>query len=146
VPRVIIPLEEAKQYQIDIKIKEEKLAQSSHNSRPSTIRVLIENGLLKQGDSIYLKNALPTYLSYEDNDPVFQAVITGKIGRSDAVRWKKDNAEYSVSALAWKIFKDRHPENKGPGGLNGNWHWVNSEGRPLSEIAEEFWENISQSS
>ena len=28
--------------------------------------------------------------------------------------------------------------NKDPGGVNGNWHWVNSEGKPLWEVAEEF--------
>jgi hypothetical protein len=140
VPKVVIPLEEAKQYQIDIKIKEEEREQSSRRNRPKTMRILIENGLVKQGDNIYLKNGLPPYLIYEDSNPVFQAVITGKLGQSDAVRWKNDDGEYSISALAWKIFKDLHPENKDPGGINGNWHWVNSEGRTLWEIAEEFLE------
>jgi hypothetical protein len=40
-------------------------------------------------------------------------------------------------------FKDLHPENKDPGGINGSWHWVNSEGRPLWDIAEEFLEKTS---
>jgi hypothetical protein len=54
------------------------------------------------------------------------------------VQWKKDGLEYSISALAWKIFKDLHPENRDPGGVNGNWHWVNSDGHPLWDVAEGF--------
>jgi hypothetical protein len=136
VPKVIIPLEEAKQYLIDIKVKEEEREQSSR--RPKTMRILIDNGLVKAGDEVYLKNGLPSYVHFEDDNPVFQAIITGKLGQSDAVRWKQDNAEYSISALAWKIFKDQHPEHKDPGGVNGNWHWVNSGGHSLWEVAEDF--------
>lgn len=138
VPKVLIPLQEAKQYLIDIKIKEEDQEQSNRKNRPKTMRVLIENGLVKQGDCIFLRNALPSYVHYDEHDPTFQAVITGKLGQSDGVQWKKDGAEYSISALAWKIFKDLHPTNKDPGGVNGNWHWVNSNGKSLWEIAEEF--------
>lgn len=138
VPKVLIPLQEARQYLIDIKIKEEEQEQSSRKNRPKTMRVLVENGLVKEGDQIFLKNALPSYIQYSDQDPTFQAVITGKLGQSDGVRWKKDDTEYSISALAWKIFKELHPESKDPGGVNGNWHWVNSSGKPLWEVAEEF--------
>jgi hypothetical protein len=73
VPKVLIPLEEAKQYLIDIKVKEEKRERSATNSRPKTSRILIENGLLKAGDCIYLKNGLRAYATYEDH-PTFQAI------------------------------------------------------------------------
>jgi hypothetical protein len=138
VPKVLIPLQEAKQYLIDIKIKEEEKELTSRKYRPKTMRILIENGLVKQGDLIFLKNALPSYVHYNEQDQTFQAVITGKLGQSDGVKWMKDMAEYSISALAWKIFKYLHPDNKDPGGVNGNWHWVNANGKPLWEIAEEF--------
>ena len=69
---------------------------------------------------------------------MFVATITGKLGQSNAVLWKNDNNEYSISALAWKIFKDSHPDKKDPGGVNGNWHWVNAEEKPLWEVAEEY--------
>ena len=138
VPKIVIPLEEAKQYLIDIKVKEEKIEQSVHRYRPRTMRVLIENKLVNAGDVIYLKNGLPSWVHYVDDDPTFQATITGKMGQKDAVQWKKDGLEYSVSALAWNIFKDLHPEHKDPGGVNGSWHWVNSEGQPLWDVAEAF--------
>ena len=138
VPKVVIPLEEAKQYLIDIKRKEEVKEQSERKYRPKTMKILIENNLVKEGDNIFLKNALPSYALFEDGNPTFQATITGKLGQSNAVRWNKDGEEYSVSALAWKIFKDLHPEHQDPGGVNGNWHWVNSDGKPLWEVAEEY--------
>ena len=139
VPRVIIPLEEAKQYLIDIKIKEEELEQSTHRGpKKKTMKVLIENKLVNPGDVIYLKNALPSYVHYEEDNPIFEAVITGKLGMSDAVQWKKDGSEHSISELAWRIFKDFHPEGGDPGGINGNWHWVNAAGKPLWTVAQEF--------
>lgn len=138
VPKVIIPLEEAKQYLIDIKKKEVEREQSQRKYRPKTMKVLIENGLVKEGDEIYLKNGLPSYIKFQENDPIFKAVITGKLGQSNAVKWCKDGKEYSISALTWKIFKELHPQKKDPGGVNGNWHWVNSQGKVLWEIAENF--------
>lgn len=137
VPKVVIPLEEAKQYLIDIKRKEEQ-EKSKRKYRPKTMKILIENNLVQEGDIIYLKNGLPSYLQYEENNPVFKATITGKLGQSNAVLWENDGNEYSISALAWKIFKDLHPDKKDPGGVNGNWHWVNSEGKSLWEVAEEY--------
>ena len=140
VPSIIIPLKEAKQYLIDIQQKEEE-QQEPTSRRTRMMSILIENNLLKAGDKIYLKNALPTYIKYNDQDPIFHAVITGKLGQSNAVKWEKDNQEYAISALTWLIFKDLHPEKKDPGGLSGVWFWVNEEGTTLWDIANNYLEN-----
>ena len=139
VPNKIIPLQEAKQYLIDIQKKEDEEIKQ-RKVRPRTMKILLENKLIKEGDKIYLKNDLPNYLQYKESDPMFIATITGKMGQSNAVLWEKDGKEYSISALTWKIFKETHPEKKDPGGINGNWHWVNEEGENLWNIAQEFWE------
>ncbi|MBV9762411.1 MAG: hypothetical protein JO340_17755 [Acidobacteriaceae bacterium] len=138
VPEIVIPLPQARQYLIDIKVKEEEREQSTRGNRPKTMRILVENGLVHPGEAIYLRNGLPSYVAYRESDPMFQATITGKLGQSDAVRWNNDGLEYSVSNLAWKIFKLFHPEQKDPGGVNGSWHWVKEDGRSLWEIAEDF--------
>jgi len=138
VPKVVIPLEEARQYQIDIKRKEEKRENSGRRPRPKTMTILLENNLVNEGEELRLLNGLPSWLKYDENDPTFRATITGKRGPSNTVVWAKDGHEYAVSTLAWKIFKDLHPEKKHPGGVNGNWHWVNSEGKSLWKVAEEF--------
>ncbi len=138
VPKVVIPLEEAKQYLIDIKRKEETKEKSGRTYRPKTMKILIENNLVQEGEAIFLKNQLPSFIEYDDDNPIFKATITGKLGQSNAVLWSEDNEEYSISALAWKIFKELHPEKKDPGGVNGNWHWVNTDGKPLWDLAEEY--------
>lgn len=138
VPKIVIPLEEAKQYQIDIKRKEGEAHEKKKRYRPTTMKILIDNGLLKEGDVIYLKNALPSHLQYEEDNPVFKATITGKLGQSNSIIWENDGKEYSISAVAWKLFKDSHPDKKDPGGVNGSWHWVNAEGVPLWDVAEKY--------
>lgn len=138
VPKVIIPLPEARQYLIDIKRKEEVREASSRRPRPKTMKILLENNLVSAGDVLLLKNGLPSYLVFDENDPTFRATITGKRGQSDAVVWAKDGNEYAVSNLAWIIFKDKHPQGKNPGGVNGAWHWVRPDGKPLWQVAEEF--------
>lgn len=137
VPNKIIPLQEAKQYLIDIQKKEE-LQEKRTGSRPRTMKILIENKLLNDGDKIYLKNGLPKYMKFEKDNPYYTATITGKLGQSNAIKWDYDNNEYAISALTWMLFKDNQPEKKDPGGVNGNWHWVNNKGKNLWELAEEF--------
>jgi len=143
VPSKIIPLQEAKQYLIDIQRKEDEEIKQKR-VRPRTMKILLENKLLKEGDKIYLKNDLPAHLHYSENDSIFVATITGKMGQSNAVRWEDDGQEYSISALTWKIFKETHPKQKDPGGVNGNWHWVTNEGKNLWDIAQEYWEKHSK--
>ena len=138
VPKVVIPLEEAKQYLIDIKRKEKIKEQSDRKSRPVTMKILIENELIHKGDRIYLKNDLPPYLQYEEGDPLFEAEITGTLGQSDAVRWAKDGEEYSITALTKKIFKDEDPDKKSRDVLNGNKYWINDAGKSLLEVANEY--------
>jgi hypothetical protein len=138
VPNKIIPLQEAKQYLIDIQKKEEVEVSRASNYRPKTMRVLIQNMLLKEGDKIFLKNALPSYMKFEANNSEYSATITGKLGQSNAIRWDFDNKEYAISSLTWTLFKDKNPDKKDPGGLNGNVHWVDKDGVSLWDIAEKF--------
>ena len=101
------------------------------------MNVLLENGLVKAGDTVYLKNALPAYIVYGDGDLIFQATITGKVGQS-AIRWAKDGKEYSLTALAKIIFRDLHPENRVTQALNGALFWATADGRSLAQVAEDF--------
>lgn len=137
VPNKIIPIQEAKQYLIDIQKKEE-LQEKKTGYRQRTMRILIENKLLKEGDKIFLKNGLPKFMKFEKDNPKYYATITGKLGQSNSIKWDFDNSEYAISALTWMLFKENHPEQKDPGGVNGNWHWVNDKGKNLWQIAEDF--------
>ncbi|HTF71876.1 MAG TPA: endonuclease NucS domain-containing protein [Edaphobacter sp.] len=138
VPKVLIPLNEAKQYLIDIKTKEVSVENSIKARKRRAMQVILENNLLKEGDRISLQNALPTWVKYDENDSQFHAIITGKTGMSNTVKWEQDNQEYSISNLTWRIFTELHPQKREYGGLSGAWHWVDESGRSLSQIADEF--------
>ena len=138
VPTKMIPLQTAEQYQVDIQKKQEERAQEGgKRKRARSLQILLESGRIKGGERIYLKNGLPSHVKYKESDPTFSAVLTGKTGQSNAVRWDKDQQEYSISTLTWNIFRDLHPEKKDPGGVNGNWHWVLESGDNLWDLAEE---------
>lgn len=142
VPRVLIPLEEAKQYLIGIQAKENP-QQSKGTKRQRTVKILLENALVKAGDKVFLKNGLPSFLQFKKDNPIFSAEITGLKGQSDAIRWANDGQCYSLSNLAWSIFKEHHPEGKDPGGVNGAWHWVNEQGVSLWDLAEKHLASAS---
>lgn len=91
-PKKIIPLAETEQYLTAVQEKEEK-RQESKKRNPYTMPTLINNGLLKEGDRIYLKNRLHEYMKNDEDDPTYHAIITSKLGQSDAVRWEKDGKE-----------------------------------------------------
>lgn len=137
VPQMIIPLDEAKKYLIEIQRKEEIKEENKFPKAGKSMKLLIEKGILKAGDEIFLKKDIPEYMEYNSGDPVYHAVITGKTGQSNSVKWKKDEEEYSISNLTWSIFKDLHPDKKESGGVNGNWHWVNKDGKSLWDLAQE---------
>jgi hypothetical protein len=140
VPTKIIPLPEVDEYLTEIQQKEEQ-RQESQKQYHWTIKLLLENGILKAGDTIFLKRALPSYAeaAYDEADPRFRATITGKLGQQDAVRWEHDGQEYSISRLTRLIFKELDPTKAGPaGGINGNGHWENGTGKTLWELRSDF--------
>ena len=136
VPRVIIPLAEAEDYQIAIKVKREEREKSILKTRLN-VQTLVDRGLLRIDETIYLKRELPEGIQFRENDPTFEAIITGKSGKSDAVRWKRDGAEYAISSLAWLVFKELRPGKKEITFVSGKRHWVNSQGRSLAELEKE---------
>ena len=131
VPNRIIPLQEAKQYLSDIQKKDSPQPQQNSRRRGRTMKILIESGLVREGQRIFLKNDLPSHLQYDADDARFHATITGKLGQSNSVLWEEDGQEYSISNLVWKFFRDTHPDNKNPGGINGNWHFMTEDGKTL---------------
>lgn len=144
VPNKIIPLQEAKQYLINIQKKEEVEDSGRSRYSPKTMKILIDNNILKEGDKIYLKNALPAFVNFEEGNSEYSATITGKKGQSNSTRWDYDNNEYAISRLTWQIFKDKHPEKQNPGGVNGNWHWVDKNGIALWTLAKKFLASLGE--
>lgn len=140
IPTIIIPIQEAKQYLIQVQEKEEaKRHVRNKVKRPTTIRILLNNDCVKPGDRIFLRDGLPDFFPINVAPDYITAVVTGKMGKADSVRWLHDGKEYSISNLTHVIFKQLHPENAHPGALAGGLYWQTEHGRNLYEWADEIW-------
>ncbi len=139
VPTKVIPLQTAEKYQVDIQRKQEERArESGKRKRRPTLQILLENSVIKGGERVYLKSYLPSHVKYKEGDSTFTGVLVATPGQGCKVRWDKDQKEYAISTLTWRIFRDLHPEKRDPGGVNGNWHWALEDGRNLWDTAEEI--------
>jgi len=145
VPSVIIPIPESEQYLIKLNSKKEEIDQEKLNrtKRKTSIRLLVDENLLKVGDVLTLdKNKVPQYLvEYLElqSENYYQAEITGKTGKANNVKWCFDGNEYSISGLTHVIFESIHPDKQHPGALAGADYWVNSKGQNLYQWANEVW-------
>ncbi|OON68123.1 hypothetical protein B0919_15860 [Hymenobacter sp. CRA2] len=147
VPTKIIPLQEANQYMIELKHKEEgREQQTVQSGRPETFTLLLDHGHLCVGDSIYLRDRLPSYLSSEAKTAVdevyFQAEILPRQGKSYTVKWAYDGKPYSLMNLTQTIFQQFHPTGVRPAGMQAGRHWCLADGRNLVELADEVWASI----
>ncbi|WP_324680804.1 hypothetical protein [Hymenobacter sp. GOD-10R] len=147
VPTKIIPLQEAKQYLIELQQKEEGREQHVVQSgRPETFKLLMENGYLAVGDSIYLRDKLPSYVDSASkaatNDAQFRAEVLPRQGKSYTVRWLHNGQAYSLMNLTQTIFEHYHPAGVRPAGMQAGRHWCLADGRNLVELADEVWAGL----
>jgi hypothetical protein len=105
--RQVIPLAQAKEYQVRLRQKQEVANQTSSGGRRElTLKILSKHGLIQKGTEIEIvPDALPT-----DNgafDPaIFRARIVDPM-RRESVVWPADNNAYSLSRLTY-ILADQH--------------------------------------
>lgn len=147
VPTKIIPLQEAKQYLIELQQKEEgKEQQVVRSGRPETFTLLMDNGHLAAGDLIYLRDKLPSYVESAvkaaPQDEQFSAEVLARQGKIYTVRWAKDGQPYSLMNLTQTIFQDLHPTGVRPAGMQAGRHWCLAGGRNLVELADEVWAEL----
>lgn len=107
----IIPVPEAEEYMTK---RREKQAQQQSNRRPSTFTLLVERGVLREGDELLFNEAMfdeewapeGAEERWDPEDDVWRAVVTGKTGQSDNVRWCYDDEEYSFTGLSQAILRE----------------------------------------
>lgn len=133
--QTIIPLQEASAYQVGIQRKEEAQAQQRAR-RQNTTRYLLENGLLKAGDTLLLRRNLPAHIIVKPGNPMLEAVVTGETGKR-FLKWSHNGEFYAISGLTSEILRALHPDRSEPKSLNGNIYWVTAEDGPtLWEMME----------
>jgi hypothetical protein len=116
--RQIIPVPETEEYMAKRREKQEK--QESSERRGRALNVLIEEGYLEKRDTLYFNpEQIPEDFEKEYNreESFWKAEFTGKTGRSDNLKWEKDDQKYSPTGLAQRILgKDTS--------VNGNDYWI----------------------
>lgn len=119
--RQLIPVPETEEYMAKRREKQEK--QETSERRGRALPVLIENGILEDGDTIYFNpEQVPDKADkeYSREDDFWVAEFTGKTGRSNNFRWYQDGEEYSATGLAREIIEqltDSKPRLNGYGYL-----------------------------
>jgi hypothetical protein len=120
--RRVLPIPEAEEYMAKRRQKERQQSRSSRAGR--AITVLLEAGLVEEGD-VVLFNAenLPddSDREYDPDDDFWRGRITGKTGMSDNVEWLENGVEYSFTALAQEVLERTTGRDSN---VNGYPYWI----------------------
>lgn len=132
VPTLIIPLKEAREYQIEIAQKEKAQVQAQERVDRARFdfKKLLERNILCEGQVLTFK--APDWAAVPSGDPMLQAVVTGY---PPVLRWKHDQQTYSPSRLGSVILAAIHREHNPPkGDPQAKKRWVNQDGTSLEEL------------
>lgn len=139
----IIPVPEADEYMTK---RREKQTQQRSDRRPSTFDLLTERGVLCEGDELLFNEAMfgeewaPEGAEERwdpEGDP-WNAVVTGKTGQSDNVRWRYDGEEYSFTGLSRAVLREVG-DCEDPHIGDAFWYWTHPDfdHRNLSDLRDE---------
>ncbi|WP_372909501.1 hypothetical protein [Salinigranum sp.] len=139
----IIPVPESEEYMTKRREKQEK-QHDSQGRRPRGIKLLLEQGVVREGDEILFNEAMfeadwcPEGVEerWDPEDEFWQAVVTGKKGRSNNVKWRYDGQEYSFTGLSNAVLNEL---GAGWETTNPYWYWTHPKFgyRHLSELQED---------
>lgn len=109
---------------------------------------LVQAGILRNDDMIYLDNQLPSFLRHPPGDPAYQAIIKCTRGGDIYLIYLLDGREYEFSALTFDIFQRGHlsaPYRK----TRFSWsvcpsdHWVTKAKVSLTELRVRLdWDDL----
>lgn len=139
----IIPVPEADEYMTK---RREKQAQQQSSRRPSTFNLLTERGVLREGDELLFNEAMfdeewaPEGAGerWDPDGDLWKAVVTGKTGQSNSVRWCYDDEEYSFTGLSQAVLREV-ADREDPYIGDAFWYWTHPDFdyRNLSDLRDE---------
>lgn len=139
--RVVLPVPEIEEYQAKRRKKKEE---QESQKRGRAIHVLLENGIIEEGD-IVVFNQHETRFSvreqreYDPEEDYWRAEVTGKTGQSDNVRWLNNGKEYSFTLLTKELIEDATGTR--PNSVNGYKYWRPEDTeKTLSQLRNELGE------
>lgn len=124
--RRVLPVPEAEEYMAKRREKERQQSSSS-NRAERAITVLLEGGLVDEGDVVvFNEEKIPDDADpvYDSDDEFWQGRISGKTGRSNNVEWLENGVEYSFTALAQTVLERATDREFN---VNGYPYWIHPE-------------------
>ena len=137
----IIPVPEAEEYMTR---RREKQKQQRGSRRPSMLHLLLDQGIIKEGDEVLFNRELlkqewapdDAEDQWDPTDPLFRAVVTGETGKSNNVKWLYDEEVYSFTGLTKGVMRELGADSPSPSA--GFWYWTHPEyeNKPLSQLGD----------
>lgn len=133
----VIPIPEAEEYLTKRREKQEKQKKTPVTF---TLPVLLERGVLEQGDIVVFderKVSEEIGREWNPEDDYWRARVTGMTGQQDNIEWLNDDELYSFTGLAREILNQLVGRDKDKP-LNGYAYWTHPDfrGRTLLELRE----------
>lgn len=125
--RQVIPVAEAEEYMT--RRREKDRDKDRTGQRPRSIHVLLERGVLQEGDIVeYYEKRKPDQdeWEFEPDEDFWRAEVTGKTGKTNNVRWFHDNETYSFTRLTKELLDELMIGDR-PARLNGYRYWCHPE-------------------
>lgn len=135
----VIPVAEAEEYMTKRRQKQQE--QESGGTTEWTLDILMDNGILKEGDVVYFaERKVPDGIDreYEEGGDFWTATFTGQTGQTNNIRWHEDGETYSFTGLTREILHRLVGRPKDDA-LNGYAYWQHSNRgeRTLLQLREE---------
>lgn len=139
----VIPVPETEEYMTKRRKKE---TQQKSGQRQFTFDILRRKGILQEGDELVFDDSLlgadwmPDDLTrqWDPEDNFWKAVVTGKEGQSDNVRWCYNDEEYSFTGLTRATLRELYGEEDPPfNDAFGYWTHPDFDGKTLRALREE---------
>lgn len=142
-PRQVLPIPEAEEYMAKRRQKDDE--QSSQSRAKPAINVLLEEGVVAEGDRVIFNEAeVPAEADpeFDSDDEFWQAEVTGEIGHT-ALRWEKTGEKHSCTGLTAEILERATGE---PHDVNGYPRWChpNYEMKTLAQLRREKVGDLSR--
>lgn len=123
----VIPVAEAEEYMTKRRQKQEK--QESSGEYETTLSVLLDRGVLAEGDIVVFDEArVPEDADrgWDENDEFWRARVTGKQGQTNTLMWLHDKNLYSFTGAAKELLHQLVGRDKDKV-LSGYDYWTHPE-------------------
>lgn len=103
--RQVLPLDQASEYQVRLRQKDEQVRKNSGLRRELTLHVLMRHNLVTMGTALEIvPDARPS--DFPARDPKVFRATAGQLSRRESMIWEHDGAAYSLTRLTQRLAQE----------------------------------------